>query len=171
MATKSNRLVPIKAIHPGEILREELEARGIRQKDFAKAINVSASHLNEFINGKRNLNEDLAIKLELGLNISYKTWMELHNGYIYECKVISERTKVGTISKLDVNIEQQSLAIAETLKNERIRAGLTQEQLDEKIGLNKGDISKIETGKSDVQLSTLFRIFNGLGRRVRFSIL
>ena len=29
MATRSNRIVPVRAIHPGEILREELQERGI----------------------------------------------------------------------------------------------------------------------------------------------
>ena len=49
MATKDNRLVPNRAIHPGEILREELRERGIKQKDFAQSIGVQATHLNEFI--------------------------------------------------------------------------------------------------------------------------
>lgn len=89
MATRSNRLVPVRAIHPGEILREELQERGIKQKDFAKQIGVQATHLNEFIRGKRNLNEDLAMKLEIHLGIPYKTWMNLHNGYMYDCKVVS----------------------------------------------------------------------------------
>ncbi len=34
MATKTNRQVPARAIHPGEILREELKERGITQNDF-----------------------------------------------------------------------------------------------------------------------------------------
>ena len=91
MATKSKRLVKVRAIHPGEVLREELLERGIKQKEFAQMIGVQATHLNEFIKGKRNLNEDLAIKLEKALGISYKNWMNLHNGYIYECKAIEER--------------------------------------------------------------------------------
>lgn len=91
MATKSNRIVPARAIHPGEILREELQERGIKQKDFARAIGVQATHLNEFIKGKRNLNEDLAMKLEAQLGIPYKTWMNLHNGYMYERKVLDEK--------------------------------------------------------------------------------
>ena len=92
MATRSNRLVPARAIHPGEILREELQERGIKQKDFAQSIGVQATHLNEFIKGKRNLNEDLAMKLESQLGNPYKTWMNLHIGYIYECKALDEKT-------------------------------------------------------------------------------
>ena len=58
MATKSKMLVPARAIHPGEVLREELLERGIKQKEFARMIGVHPTHLNEFIKGKRNLNED-----------------------------------------------------------------------------------------------------------------
>lgn len=91
MATKSNRLVPARAIHPGEVLGEELRERGIKQKDFARLIGVQPTHLNEFIKGKRNLNDDLAIKLESILGIPYKTWMELHNGYLYDLKAVGKR--------------------------------------------------------------------------------
>lgn len=37
-------------------MREELRERGIKQKDFAKQIGMQATHLSEFIRGKRNLN-------------------------------------------------------------------------------------------------------------------
>ncbi len=91
MATKSNRLVPARAIHPGEILREELQERGIKQKDLAKLIDVQPTHLSEFIKGKRNMTEELAMKLEAQLGISFKSWMNLHNGYIYDIKRINAR--------------------------------------------------------------------------------
>ena len=61
--------------------------------------------------------------------------------------------------------------LAERLKEERLKAGLTQEQLAERIGTKKTYISRIENGKADVQLSTLFRIFQGLGKQVKLTIL
>lgn len=92
MATRSNNPVPVRAIHPGEILREELQERGIKQKDFAQQIGVQPTHLNAFIKGKRNLNEDLAMKLEKHLGIPYKAWMNLQNSYAYDCKAIEQRS-------------------------------------------------------------------------------
>lgn len=91
MATKNNRPIPARATHPGEILREELQERGIKQKDFARQIGVQASHLNAFIKGKRNLNENLAMKLEEYLGIPYKFWMNIQNSYTYNCKAIEQR--------------------------------------------------------------------------------
>ncbi len=91
MATRNERLVPFKATHPGEILREELLERGIKQKDFAEQIGMQPTHLNAFIKGKRNMNEELAIKLEKHLGIPYNVWMNLHNSYLYDTKAIEER--------------------------------------------------------------------------------
>ena len=50
-------------------------------------------------------------------------------------------------------------------------SGLTQQELADKIGTKKSYISKLENGHADVQLSTLFRIFAGLGKRVSVAIL
>lgn len=95
METRNERLVPARAVHPGEILREELKERGIKQKDFAKEIGVQQTHLSEFINGKRNLNEELAIRLEKAVGIPYKHWMSLQNEYVYDCKAIEKRDAVN----------------------------------------------------------------------------
>lgn len=56
------------------------------------------------------------------------------------------------------------------LKVERLKAKQTQ-QLAERIGTKKTYISRLENGKADVQLNTLFRIFESLGRRVALTIL
>ena len=79
--------------------------------------------------------------------------------------------KVGTTTRDEFNKETEAFCLAQTLREERIRAGLTQQQLAEKIGTKKTYISRLENGKADVQLSTLFSIFEGLGRRVCLSIL
>ena len=46
-----HELLPSEPIHPGEILKDELVARGISQRKFAALIGVSYSVLNEVING------------------------------------------------------------------------------------------------------------------------
>lgn len=79
--------------------------------------------------------------------------------------------KVGTPERDEFDKETQVFCLAATLKEERLRAGLTQEQLAERIGTKKTYISRLENGKADVQLNTLFRIFEGLGRRVSLTIL
>ena len=66
--------------------------------------------------------------------------------------------------------EAEAFCLAECLKEHRRLAGLTQEQLAAKIGTKKSYISKIENVHADVQLSTLFRIFAGLGKRVSLTV-
>ena len=78
---------------------------------------------------------------------------------------------VGTATRDEFDRETEAFCLAQTLKDERKRAGLTQEELAEKIGTKKTYISRLENGKADIQLSTLFRIFEGLGKRVSLTIL
>jgi ribosome-binding protein aMBF1 (putative translation factor) len=77
----------------------------------------------------------------------------------------------GTEARETFEAEADAFCLAECLKERRRLAGLTQEQLAEKIGTKKSYISKIENGHADVQLSTLFRIFSGLGRRISLTVL
>mgnify|MGYP000687678695 CR=1 FL=1 len=65
----------------------------------------------------------------------------------------------------------EAFIIGEQLKAERLKAGMTQEQLAAKIGTKKSYISRIENGHADIQLSTLFKIFQGLGRKISFTIM
>ena len=79
--------------------------------------------------------------------------------------------QLGTPERDEFDREAEAFILAERLKEERKKAGLTQQQLADKIGTKKSYISRIENGKSDVQLSTLFKIFQGLGKRVSVTIL
>ena len=66
--------------------------------------------------------------------------------------------------------ETQEFFIAQTLREERIRAGLTQQQLADLMGTKKAYISRVETGKQNLNLTTLFRLFECLGKRVAVSV-
>jgi len=72
------------------------------------------------------------------------------------------------------HFERESLlfAVSEMLKQARKEAHLTQEELAKKIGTQKSYISKIESGRSDINLATLSRIVEeGLGRKLQFDII
>ena len=72
----------------------------------------------------------------------------------------------GTPERELFEMDCDAFIIGEQLKVERLKAGLTQEQLADKIGTRKSFISRVERGHADIQLSTLVRLFNGLGRKV-----
>ena len=59
----------------------------------------------------------------------------------------------------------------EILNEEYGAMGTPERILADKIGTKKSYISKLENGHADIQLSTLFRIFAGLGKKVSLTIL
>lgn len=78
---------------------------------------------------------------------------------------------MGSVTRTNFEIKAKAFAIGELIKEERRLAQLTQEELAGKIGAKKSFISRIENGQSDIQLSTLYRLFEfGLGKKVTISI-
>lgn len=112
MATNANNIIPAIATHPGSVLKRELQARGIKQKDFAKALGMPASNLSELIKGKRHVSVAIAMKLEEVLGIPFQTWMNLQNRYHYVMKCRQE------IDSAEANgaLEEQSLSTHLNLK-------------------------------------------------------
>jgi len=79
--------------------------------------------------------------------------------------------KIGTQRRDEFEEHAQYYVISEMLKEARKEAKMTQEQLAEKIGTKKSYISRLENGKCDIQLSSLYKIFEfGLGRQVNLTI-
>ncbi|MDE6645298.1 MAG: HigA family addiction module antidote protein [Muribaculaceae bacterium] len=77
----ANNLSPSNPIHPGEMIKDEIEYRGISQKALAKEIGVPASVLNEVLNGKRSVTTEYALLLEAALGIEADLWLRLQADY------------------------------------------------------------------------------------------
>lgn len=77
----ANNIVPSLPTHPGEILREEIECRGITQTKLAEEIGVKVSLLNELINGKRDFTIEYALMLETALGIDADFWINMQTNY------------------------------------------------------------------------------------------
>lgn len=77
----------------------------------------------------------------------------------------------GTPERDKFDAETQEFCVAQTLREERIRAGLTQQQLADMVGTKKAYISRVETGKQNLNLTTLFRLFECLGKKVAISVI
>ena len=73
---------------------------------------------------------------------------------------------IGSPERDQFEMECDAFIIGEQRKEERLRAGLTQEQLADRIGTKKSFISRVEKGHTDIQLSTLVKLFRGLGRQI-----
>ena len=68
-------------IHPGEMIKEEIEARGITQKEVAEKMGVSYTVFNEILNGKRPVTTEYALLLEAVLGIDAGIWLRLQADY------------------------------------------------------------------------------------------
>lgn len=79
--------------------------------------------------------------------------------------------KKGTPEREQFEAEAMAFRLGELLKEARMEANLTQDELAERTGTKKSYISRIEAGKSEIQLSTLYRIIKqGLGKDLQISI-
>ena len=81
MTTKNVRVFSGLPIPPGEILGEELEARGMTQKELAARLDRPAQAINEIINAKKAITPDTAIGLEKALGIPAHFWNNLEADY------------------------------------------------------------------------------------------
>lgn len=79
--------------------------------------------------------------------------------------------KIGTASREKFEMDCDAFILGEKLKVERQKAGLTQQQLADRIGTKKSYISRVENGHTDIQLATLYKLFQGVGRKVSVAIL
>ena len=77
----ANNQKPYKPTHPGEVLKDELEYRGISQRRLAKEMGIFYSALNEVLNAKRALNPELAMMMEAALGIDAAPLLAMQNEY------------------------------------------------------------------------------------------
>lgn len=72
---------PFSPTHPGEIVKEELQARGLTQKHFAQVAGISYTMLNDILNTKRPVSADFALTLEAALDINAEMLVNMQTRY------------------------------------------------------------------------------------------
>jgi addiction module HigA family antidote len=77
----ANNMVSSMLIHPGEMIKVEIVARGLTQKDLAKQMGVSYTVFNEILNGKRPVTTEYALLLEAALGTDANIWLGLQADY------------------------------------------------------------------------------------------
>ena len=81
----------MRAVHPGAILREELEELGITPAEFARQINVPANRISQIIAGKRSITGDTALRFEHWFGVDPQFWMNLQTQF----DLVNAETAVG----------------------------------------------------------------------------
>ena len=77
----ANNLTPSEPIHPGEILKDEIEYRGISQRNLAAQMGISPTLLNEILIGKRAVSAEYALLFEAALGIDAEPLIKLQVDY------------------------------------------------------------------------------------------
>ena len=67
--------------HPGEVIKDELEERGISQRKFADSIGIGYSVLNEILNGRRSISTTSALMFEAALDIPADSLLKIQMKY------------------------------------------------------------------------------------------
>ena len=67
----------MRPVHPGEVLREELEELGLSANGLAKALGVPANRVTAVLNGERGVSADTALRLARYFGTTTQLWMNL----------------------------------------------------------------------------------------------
>lgn len=90
------------AIHPGEVLADELEEIGVSPTELARQLAVPANRISQIIKGKRAITGDTALRLGHWLGVSPQFWLNLQSAYdlrIAESQSGAEVRKLPTRAK------------------------------------------------------------------------
>ncbi len=77
----ANNIEPFEPTHPGELLKDEIECRGISQKRLALDMGVSYTVLNDVVRCKRSVNTEFALLLEKAMGIPAYMLLRLQADY------------------------------------------------------------------------------------------
>jgi addiction module HigA family antidote len=77
----ANNLTPFISTHPGKVLKDEIEYRGVSQRKLALQMGISHTVLNEILNCKRPLTETNAVLFEAVLGVDADMLMRLQLKY------------------------------------------------------------------------------------------
>lgn len=90
----TNGLPPI---HPGELLQEILQDRGMSQAAFARAIDVSPMRISHVVREERPVTADLALRFGRAFGQAPQFWLNLQTAYDLK---IAERELKGSLRKV-----------------------------------------------------------------------
>ena len=88
------------AIHPGEVLADELEEIGVSPTELARQLAVPPNRISQIIQGKRAISGDTALRLGHWFGTSPEFWLNLQK--LYELRLAREEVgdRVERLPKL-----------------------------------------------------------------------
>jgi len=78
---ETQHIKPARVFPPGRTIKNELEARGWKQREFAQVIGRPVQYVSDLVRGKRMLTVSAARELEAALGPSAEFWLGLETHY------------------------------------------------------------------------------------------
>lgn len=69
------------AVHPCELIKDEMQARGLKQKELAALLGMKAPNLHSLLKERRAITPALANKLSQALSIPADFWLSMQARY------------------------------------------------------------------------------------------
>ena len=70
-----------RVVHPGEILKDELDELGVTAAAFARQINVPPNRISQIIAGKRSVTSDTALRFGHWFGVDPQFWLNLQTQF------------------------------------------------------------------------------------------
>ena len=67
----------MRPVHPGEILRDELDTLGLSANALARALGVPVNRITQILNGQRGVTADTALRLARYFGTTPQLWLNL----------------------------------------------------------------------------------------------
>ena len=80
-----------RVVHPGEVLKDELEELGVTPTSFARQIEVPPNRVSQIISGKRSITGDTALRFGHWFRVEPQFWMNLQTQY----DLVQAEQKIG----------------------------------------------------------------------------
>lgn len=123
--------VPFMAIHPAEIIKDEIKERGMSQRELAERLGMQASNVSRMLRGKETITSALAAKLEKALGIKSSFWLNAQAEYDKDILAIEQRNEKEQVAADKEYMLSSLLNMKELYAKLKIRTSLfVQEKLD-----------------------------------------
>jgi addiction module HigA family antidote len=96
--------MPRTPIHPGEILKDELDTLTMSAAELARAIKVPANRISQILAGRRNISADTALRLGKFFSTGPQFWLNLQTAYELDRAKIDGGPDLSAIIPLPVGV-------------------------------------------------------------------
>lgn len=125
----ANDFIPLTIVHPGSILAEELKSRGIKQRDFAKELDMTTGRLRCLLKGKIDFTQRISELLEQKLGIPSMDWMNMQS--MYDKYSGYDEEEMMVISAKSLYSHYEGMPIEEVVHHELEKRGYDESDLTE----------------------------------------